>query len=312
MAVFKAPVKKTLGGETLRGGTWNSRGCGAAFELFSVDLDPDPDPDPDPASALPGAQRRRARRPAPPDDEEGLAGPSLSDPRATLVCLRRSRAGTMTLAPPLPAIPLNPEQALAAAHGEGPLLVIAGAGTGKTRTLAARVSHLIEQGCPPERILLLTFTRQAAREMLSRCHAGRTKGVWGGTFHAIAHRLLRIYAEPMGLAPGFTVVDRSDAEDLIDLERTALGFKSAPRGGAGTRGTASDRFPKKATCLAIYSRCVNAKETVEKTVLERFPWVSGHEPALKRLFRAYEERKQKSSVLDLDDLLVWWKGLVED
>jgi DNA helicase-2/ATP-dependent DNA helicase PcrA len=202
---------------------------------------------------------------------------------------------------------LNPEQELAATHGGGPLLVIAGAGTGKTRTLAARVEHILQAGVPAERILLLTFSRQAAREMLSRVRAagqtsaGRSAGVWGGTFHAIAHRLLRIYAEPMGLSPAFTVVDRTDAEDLMDLAREDLALSSEIK-----------RFPKKATCVAIYSRCVNAEETVEKVVTERFPWVAEHAPRLKELFRLYEQRKLTRSILDLDDLLVWWLGLVED
>jgi DNA helicase-2/ATP-dependent DNA helicase PcrA len=205
---------------------------------------------------------------------------------------------------------LNPEQTLAARHGDGPILVIAGAGTGKTRTLAARVEHLLERGVPPERILLLTFSRQAAREMLSRVRA-RTETatrIWGGTFHALAHRLLRIYAEPMGLAPSFTVVDRTDAEDLIDLAREDLGLSSE----ASAQKAPAKRFPKKATCLAIYSRCVNAEETVEKVVTERFPWVAEHAPRLKELFKLYEKRKIARSVLDLDDLLVWWLGLVED
>ncbi|MBI3723825.1 ATP-dependent helicase [bacterium] len=222
-----------------------------------------------------------------------------------------------------PLAALNPEQAEAARHGEGPLLVIAGAGTGKTRTLAARVSDLISRGCAPERILLLTFTRQAAREMLSRAGVASRKGIWGGTFHAVAHRLLRIYAEPMGLEPGFTVIDRPDAEDLMDLSRSALGLKSAEHPTfAGERGGAprNARFPGKGTCVAIYSRCVNealdgtgsSDRTLEQLVLERFPWVSGHEAALKRLFKEYEARKQAQSVLDLDDLLVWWRGLQED
>jgi DNA helicase-2/ATP-dependent DNA helicase PcrA len=198
---------------------------------------------------------------------------------------------------------LNQEQRLAAAHGEGPLLVIAGAGTGKTRTLAARVEHLVASGVAPERILLLTFSRAAAREMLSRVR-GRSQqapSIWGGTFHALAHRLLRIYAQPMGLAPGFTVVDRTDAEDLMDLAREDLALSSDVK-----------RFPKKATSLALYSRCVNAEESVEKVATERFPWVAEHVPRLKELFKLYEQRKLARSVLDLDDLLVWWLGLVDD
>jgi DNA helicase-2/ATP-dependent DNA helicase PcrA len=204
---------------------------------------------------------------------------------------------------------LNSEQERAATHGAGPLLIIAGAGTGKTRTLAARVAHLVATGTPPERILLLTFSRQAAREMLSRVGEIADR-VWGGTFHATAHRLLRMYADRMGLAPAFTVIDRTDAEDLLDLAREELGLESEAK-GKGDAG-APARFPRKATCLAIYSRCVNAGEPVEKVLDERFPWVKGHAVALKKLFKAYEERKLARSVLDLDDLLVWWQGLQED
>jgi DNA helicase-2/ATP-dependent DNA helicase PcrA len=201
---------------------------------------------------------------------------------------------------------LNPEQERAATHVAGPILIIAGAGTGKTRTLAARVAHLVAQGVAPERILLLTFSRQAAREMLSRVEGHVAQRVWGGTFHAIAHRLLRIYADRMGLAAGFTVIDRTDAEDLLDLAREGLGLESsAEKGGPG-------RFPRKATCLAIYSRCVNSGEPIEEVVRRRFPWVASHEAALKTLFRSYEERKHARAVLDLDDLLVWWQGLQED
>ncbi|MEZ0227538.1 MAG: ATP-dependent helicase, partial [Planctomycetota bacterium] len=198
---------------------------------------------------------------------------------------------------------LNEEQRRAASHPGWPLLVIAGAGTGKTRTLAARVEHLVTSGVAAERILLLTFSRSASREMLSRVRANarHVTHLWGGTFHAIANRLLRIYAEPMGLAPSFTVVDRTDGEDLMDLAREDLELRSDVK-----------RFPKKATCLSIYSRCVNAEESVDKVVTERFPWVSEHSARLKDLFKLYEQRKISRSVLDLDDLLVWWLGLMED
>ncbi len=228
---------------------------------------------------------------------------------------------------------LNAEQRAAATHPSGPLLIIAGAGTGKTRTLAARVAHLVATGTAPERILLLTFSRAAAKEMLSRVEgacasnlaghnrAGEVRAgdrVWGGTFHAIANRLLRIYAEPMGLAPTFTVIDRTDAEDLLDLAREELGLESrglesqalGSRADAGASAPA--RFPRKATCISIYSRCVNAGEPVESVLQHRYPWVSGHAAALKALFKAYEQRKHSRSLLDLDDLLVWWQGLMED
>src|SRR3712207_3689608 len=150
---------------------------------------------------------------------------------------------------------LNPEQAAAAAHGDGPLLIIAGAGTGKTRTLVHRVAHLIDRGVRPDRILLLTFTRRAAHEMLSR--AERLVGtasarVHGGTFHATGHRLLRQFGPAAGLPRDFTVLDEGDAEDLMRLGRSALGVAPKER-----------RFPKKETLRYVYSRHVNTDVPVQ-------------------------------------------------
>ncbi|HEU5224308.1 MAG TPA: UvrD-helicase domain-containing protein, partial [Actinomycetota bacterium] len=147
---------------------------------------------------------------------------------------------------------LNPEQRAAVEHLGGPLLVVAGAGSGKTWTLACRVANLVDRGVPPERILLLTFTRRAAREMLSRAEqltGGRALGrVWGGTFHATANRLLRLHGGALGVPPGFTVLDRTDTADLMDLIRGELGF------GQGER-----RFPRKDTLADVYSRTVNSR-----------------------------------------------------
>src|SRR5215216_4224252 len=137
---------------------------------------------------------------------------------------------------------LNPAQREAVTCGDGPVLVIAGAGSGKTWTLACRVAYLIEQGVPPERILLLTFSRRAAREMLSRADRlvgqGKAQKVVGGTFHAVANRWLRLYGRPIGLAPDFTVLDQADSADLMDLVRSDLQL------GKGAR---ERRFPKKDT-----------------------------------------------------------------
>jgi len=202
---------------------------------------------------------------------------------------------------------LNPAQREAVAHGDGPLLVIAGAGTGKTRTLAYRVAYLIAQGVPPDRLLLLTFTRRAAEEMLSRAagvvrHLGPIRErVWGGTFHATANRLLRIHAARAGLSPEFTVLDQGDAENLIGLLRHDLGL--APR---------DRRFPRRSTCLAIYSRTVNGAESLPEVLAQHFPWVAGWENELKTLFRSYVERKQKLNVLDFDDLLLYWNEILSD
>jgi len=209
---------------------------------------------------------------------------------------------------------LNPQQRLAVTHGEGPLLVVAGAGTGKTATLAHRVAYKIATGTDPGRILLLTFTRRAAAEMLhrvdsllrrletsgSRQRAASGK-VWGGTFHAIATRLLRLHGRSIGLDPAFTILDRGDAEDLMGVVRTELGLAKSDR-----------RFPLKGTCLDIYSRCVNARESVEEAVETHFPWCKEEIEDLRRLFAAYVDRKAQLAVLDYDDLLVFWHGLMTD
>jgi DNA helicase-2/ATP-dependent DNA helicase PcrA len=200
---------------------------------------------------------------------------------------------------------LNPAQREAVTHGGGPLLVIAGAGTGKTRTLAYRVAYLISQGVPPDRLLLLTFTRRAAEEMLTRAGAvlrqigSVRERVWGGTFHAAANRLLRTYANVVGLSPEFTVLDQGDAENLIGLLRHDLGLASRDR-----------RFPRKATCLAAYSRTVNGSESLGEVLTAHFPWIAAWEDELKTLFRAYVERKQKLNVLDFDDLLLYWNEML--
>lgn len=202
---------------------------------------------------------------------------------------------------------LNPAQREAVTHGEGPLLIVAGAGTGKTRTLAYRVAYLVAQGVPPDRILLLTFTRRAAEEMLSRAEgvlrrSGEVRGrVWGGTFHATASRLLRLHGGAVGLSPDFTVLDGGDAEDLLGLLRHELGLASREK-----------RFPRKGTCLAIYSRVVNGTEDLGVVLARHFPWTAAWEEDLRALFRAYVERKARLRVLDFDDLLLYWREMVSD
>jgi DNA helicase-2/ATP-dependent DNA helicase PcrA len=210
---------------------------------------------------------------------------------------------------------LNEAQRAAVTHAGGPLLIVAGAGTGKTATLAHRVAYLIARGMPPGRILLLTFTRRAADEMLRRTgsllrHASLNGGlpdphagaeVWGGTFHSVAARLLRMYGESIGLPPGFTILDRSDSEDLMHAVRTGLDL------GSGAR-----RFPQKGTCLDIYSRCVNAAEPLGHVLETRFPWCKNEADDLKRLFAGYVDRKEASHVLDYDDLLLFWRGMLAD
>ncbi len=218
---------------------------------------------------------------------------------------------------------LNEAQKQAATYGvrepgerfrAGPLLVIAGAGTGKTMTLAHRVAHLIVSGVAPERILLLTFTRRAAEEMTRRVEAivrdaVQQQGVpsakcrlpWSGTFHSIANRLLRQFAHNLGLDPGFSILDRGDAADLMDVVRHELGLS-----------TKSQRVPKKDTCLAIYSRTVNTQSTLRETIELTYPWCADWEQELKDLFRHYVLRKQQSQSLDYDDLLLYWSHLVAE
>ena len=219
---------------------------------------------------------------------------------------------------------LNPAKRQAAESGSkapnepfrsGQLLVIAGAGTGKTMTLAHRVAHLIVEGVSPERILLLTFTRRAAQEMTRRVDAivrqalaGRSANTipagilpWSGTFHSVANRLLRRFAANLGLDPGFSVLDRSDAADVIDVTRHELALTKKSR-----------RFPKKDTCLAIYSRCVNTRKSLADVLDESYPWCADWEAELRELFRHYVARKQHCQVLDYDDLLLYWHHLVAD
>jgi len=215
---------------------------------------------------------------------------------------------------------LNSEQRRAVEHGVGadgivgaPLLVIAGAGSGKTNTLAHRVAHLIVSGADPHRILLMTFSRRAAAEMTRRVEriAQKVLGgdartmtdglTWAGTFHGIGARLLREYSEQIGLDPAFTIHDREDSADLMNLIRHECGLSKT-----------ESRFPTKATCLAIYSRCVNAETPIEQVLGLSFPWAAGWAAELKELFAAYVEAKQKQNVLDYDDLLLYWAQMVSD
>jgi len=206
---------------------------------------------------------------------------------------------------------LNPAQQAAAEYGAaglprelpGPLLIVAGAGTGKTSTLAHRVAHLTVRGADPRRILLLTFTRRAAEIMTRRAAqiSGAQRVGWSGTFHAIANRLLRQHAASVRLDPSFTVLDRTDSADLLNLVRNELGLSKQ-----------ATRFPKKDTCLAIYSHAVNAGHPVEQTLEHAFPAYASWAEELKGLFRAYVDAKQRRHLLDYDDLLLYWFHLMQD
>ncbi|WP_447979874.1 ATP-dependent helicase [Candidatus Nitrospira bockiana] len=197
---------------------------------------------------------------------------------------------------------LNSQQLAAVTAVDGPALVIAGAGSGKTRTLVCRVAYLIDNGVDPGNILLLTFTRKSAQEMLSRAGlliGSRSERVFGGTFHSVANALLRQYARPIGLAPGFTILDRSDAEDLIGLLRADLGLSEKDR-----------RFPRKGTIAEVFSKAVNTVQTVDEVVLADYPHFSEHLDDLQRLRHAYEADKRKRQLLDYDDLLVKLRDLL--
>ncbi|MFH1604370.1 MAG: ATP-dependent helicase [Pseudomonadota bacterium] len=189
----------------------------------------------------------------------------------------------------------------------GPLLIIAGAGTGKTNTLAHRVAHLVLEGVSPQRILLLTFTRRAALEMTRRAQRivaevkREVRLPWSGTFHSIANRLIRHYAARVGLAANFSVLDRSDAADLMDVVRHERGLTKAQK-----------RFPRKDTCLAIYSHRVNTQRPLAETLASTFPWCAEWEEELNGLYRAYVERKLANQALDYDDLLLYWHAMCAD
>jgi DNA helicase-2/ATP-dependent DNA helicase PcrA len=229
---------------------------------------------------------------------------------------RSGLALTATPDRPDPFAMLNAEQHAAVAHGvgdpkPGPLLVIAGAGSGKTMTLAARVARLVLDGADPQRLLLLTFSRRAAQEMERRAgrmlHATLGLGTtlpaprlpWCGTFHSVGARLLRDHAGAIGLAPSFTILDRGDSEDLMNLMRQERGFAAAAK-----------RFPLKGTCMAIYSRAVNSQVSVEQVVAQHHPWCCGWESELRELFRAYVAEKQRQHLLDYDDLLLYWHAMM--
>ncbi len=213
---------------------------------------------------------------------------------------------------------LNDQQRQAVEHGVGdvegpaPLLVIAGAGSGKTNTLAHRVAHLILAGADPKRIMLATFSRRAAGELNRRVQrllqrrlapdaAAMATPAYAGTFHSIGARLLREYAVRLGLDPNFTIHDREDSADLMNWARHEAGLSDRP-----------DRFPTKATCVSIYSRVVNSRAPLGETLGRHFPWAAAHEEALRGLFASYVEAKQRQSVLDYDDLLLYFAHMLSE
>ncbi|PWE50790.1 ATP-dependent DNA helicase [Thioclava sp. NG1] len=212
---------------------------------------------------------------------------------------------------------LNDNQRAAVEFGVGgealspPLLVIAGAGSGKTNTLAHRVAHLLVNGADPRRILLMTFSRRAATELTRRVERITAQAMgtavaaealtWAGTFHGIGARILREHALSIGLHPEFSIHDREDSADLMNLCRHGLGFSKT-----------ESRFPAKGTCLAIYSRTVNAETPLGEVLRDSFPWCAQWQEELKQLFGAYVQAKQAQNVLDYDDLLLAWAQVMAD
>jgi DNA helicase II / ATP-dependent DNA helicase PcrA len=198
---------------------------------------------------------------------------------------------------------LDESQLAVATHGDGPLLVVAGAGTGKTRALTSRLACLLDRGVPPDRILLLTFTRRAADDMLTRARdlvgARRDERPQGGTFHAVAHRHIAAYAEVLSLPKGFGVLDPAGACDLMDLLRNDHDLT----------GTAA-RFPRSSTLVDIYSRCINTQRPLRDVVPSEYPWCAPHADVIGALFRDFTARKRSSALLDFDDLLLYWRALL--
>ncbi|MGZ8796605.1 MAG: ATP-dependent helicase, partial [Thermoanaerobaculia bacterium] len=199
---------------------------------------------------------------------------------------------------------LNSEQLEVVHAGEGPLLVIAGAGSGKTRTLTYRVSRLIEDGVDPSEILLLTFTNKASREMLSRVEelvTIDTRRIWGGTFHSTGNRLLRQYAEPLGYRANFTILDAEDAREMMESAVSSLGIK-----------TLEKRFPKGDVLLDIDSFVINTRTPLELHLEQNFPHFALYKEEIVSVFRRYRERKREANAMDFDDLLINWKVMLDD
>jgi DNA helicase-2/ATP-dependent DNA helicase PcrA len=198
---------------------------------------------------------------------------------------------------------LNPSQLEAVNLTQGPLLVIAGAGSGKTRTLTYRVARLVEEGISPASILLLTFTRKAAQEMLKRATElldDRCKRVAGGTFHSFAYAVLRKYSSKVGFENGFSIIDRADSEDLISIMRKAM-----------TGTSRSGSLPRKQTLANIFSRAVNKDVSVEDIVLNDYPQFIRHLAAIHEISKAYQRQKAENNFMDYDDLLIYLEMLLK-
>jgi len=199
---------------------------------------------------------------------------------------------------------LNADQLAAATHRGSPLLILAGAGTGKTGTLVARAAWLREQGIQPSRILLLTFTRRAADDMLARAQppgAEAAERIFGGTFHAVAHRIIRAHAEAFALPPEFSVIDTADVADIMDTLRDEHGVTGTGR-----------RAPRAATCADIYTRCVSTGSQLPAVVAADYPWCVPFTEQLAGLFGGFVAFKRQHGLVDFDDLLLLWRAALAD
>jgi DNA helicase-2/ATP-dependent DNA helicase PcrA len=199
---------------------------------------------------------------------------------------------------------LNPAQYQAVTSVNGPHLIVAGAGTGKTRTITYRVAYLVELGVKPESILLLTFTRRAAQEMLRRASIlldARCENVAGGTFHSFANTTLRQYAPLVGFESSFSILDQGDAEDVVNLLRTQMKFD-----------TKEKRFPRKQTLFDIFSRAVNTLTPIKTILKDDYPHYEDYLDEILRLQGAYEEYKARHNLMDYDDLLIYLRKLLRD
>jgi DNA helicase-2/ATP-dependent DNA helicase PcrA len=212
---------------------------------------------------------------------------------------------------------LNGPQQAAVDHDGGPLLVLAGAGSGKTGTLAHRVARLLRDGADPERVCLVTFSRRAAQELLAR--AGRLSDtsaagrVWGGTFHSVANRVLRLHGRRLGLDPGFSILDSGDVTELFGLIRSDLGLDHTAGDAGGpkpaTGGSPHRRSPRASTLASIYDRVVNTGDRLQVVLDRSFPWCAGETEGIRASFAAYTARKRERQLLDYDDLLLCWRAL---
>ena len=202
---------------------------------------------------------------------------------------------------------LNAAQHAAVEHEGGPLLVLAGAGSGKTGTLAHRVARLIREGADPERLCLVTFSRRAAQELLARAgrlsDSGAAGRVWGGTFHSVANRVLRLHGRRLGLDPGFSILDSSDVTELFGLIRSDLCLNQS--GDKAPRR----RSPRASTLASIYDRVVNTGDRLQVVLDRSFPWCATEGEGIRASFEAYTARKRERQLLDYDDLLLCWRAL---